>query len=307
VAALLDTSARGVFAIAVTPFRDDGALDLDSTDSMVDFYLRCGVHGLTILGIMGEAPKLTSSESVSFARRVLARTAGRVPVVVGVSAPGFALMRELTDAVMAAGAAGVMVAPPTAAKTDGAVLTYFSQVTQTLPGVPFVLQDFPQSNGVQISAAVIRQIADTMPTCVMLKAEDWPGLAKITAVRTPAPSRRLSILVGNNAVFLPEELRRGADGAMTGFAFPEMMVDVVAAHEAGDLDRAGELHDAYLPLTRYEQQPNIGLAARKYLLAKRGAIASAALRLPRATLTPQDIDDVERLLARQERRLAALR
>jgi 4-hydroxy-tetrahydrodipicolinate synthase len=305
-AALLDTSARGVFAITVTPFKEDGALDLDSTDKMVDFYLSHGVDGLTILGIMGEAPKLTAGESVTFTRQVLARTAGRVPVVVGVSSPGFAAMRELTEQVMDAGCAGVMVAPPSSTKTDGAILQYYAQVAEQLKGVPFVLQDYPQSNGVQIPPSIIRRIAETIPTCVMLKAEDWPGLGKITAVRDPAPARRLSILVGNNALFLPEELRRGADGAMTGFAFPEMMVNVVAAHVVGDTLRAAELHDAYLPLSRYEQQPNVGLAVRKYVLAKRGAIAHATQRAPRSGLTKLDIADIELLLQRQERRLAAL-
>jgi len=305
-AALLDTSARGVFAITVTPFKEDGALDLDSTDTMVDFYLAHGVDGLTILGIMGEAPKLTTAESVTFTKRVLARAAGQVPVVVGVSAPGFAPMRELTELVMEAGAAGVMVAPPSTIKTDGAILQFYTQVADQLKGVPFVLQDYPQSNGVQMPPSILRRIGETIPTCVMLKAEDWPGLGKITAMRDPAPARRLSILVGNNALFLPEELRRGADGAMTGFAFPEMMVSVIAAHVAGDTLKAAEIHDIYLPLCRYEQQPNVGLAVRKYVLAKRGAIAHPFQRVPRSGLTKPDITDVELLLQRQERKLAAL-
>ena len=305
-AALLDTSARGVFAITVTPFKEDGALDLASTDTMVDFYLGLGVNGLTVLGIMGEAPKLTMAESIAFTRQVIARAAGRVPVVVGVTAPGFAPMRELTEQVMEAGAAGVMAAPPSTARTDGAILQYYAQMANELKGVPFVLQDFPQSNGVQIPPSIIRRVAETIPTCVMLKHEDWPGLGKITAVREPAPARRISILVGNNALFLPEELRRGADGAMSGFSFPEMMVNVVAAHERGDTLRAAELHDAYLPLVRYEQQPGVGLAVRKYVLTKRGAIASPFQRAPRSGMTKPDFVDVDLLLQRQERRVAAL-
>ncbi len=108
---LLNETATGVFVIAVTPFTETGALDLESADRMVDFYLEKGATGLTLLGMMGEAPKLTAEESAIVVRRVLARVAGRVPVVVGVSAPGFAPMKELTDQVMDAGAAGVMIAP----------------------------------------------------------------------------------------------------------------------------------------------------------------------------------------------------
>jgi 4-hydroxy-tetrahydrodipicolinate synthase len=305
--AALDTSARGVFPVAVTPFREDGALDFDSADSMVDFYLGCGATGLTVLGIMGEAPKLTAGESVAFAKHVCARVDGRVPVVVGVTSAGFASMKDLAAQAMDGGAAGVMVAPPATARTDGAILQFFQQTAEALGRVPFVLQDYPQANGVQIPPSVIRRVAETITSCVMLKHEDWPGLAKLSALRDPAPLRRISILVGNNALFLPEELKRGADGAMTGFSFPEMAVAVVAAHEAGNLDRAADLHDAYLPLLRYEHQPSIGLAVRKYVLAKRGVIAFANQRAPRLGLTKTDVADIERLLERQERKVAALK
>jgi len=143
----------------------------------------------------------------------------------------------------------------------------------------------------------------------MLKHEDWPGLAKIAAVRAASQAgetRRISILVGNGAIMLPEDLRRGADGAMTGFSYPEMMVEVCRAHFAGKLDRAADLFDAYLPLARYELQPGLGMAIRKYVLAKRGAIASPALRKPAPLLTPDDRAEIERLMERQARRLKEL-
>ncbi|MBN8891538.1 MAG: dihydrodipicolinate synthase family protein [Rhodospirillales bacterium 70-18] len=303
---LLDERAAGVYIIAVTPFTDTGAIDLASTDRMVEFYLDRGATGLTILGMMGEAPKLSVAESVAFSRHVVRRVAGRVPVVAGASSPGFAAMRELARAVMDDGAAGVMVAPVPGVRTDDAVFGYFAQVAETLGGIPWVLQDFPQSTGVQIAPSVIRRVVEADPSCVMLKHEDWPGLAKISALRDMAGTRRIAILVGNGGVFLPEELRRGADGAMTGFAFPEMMAGVYAAHLAGDEDRASDIFDAYLPLARYEQQPGPGLAVRKYILHKRGAIASAAQRRPGSTLGAREIEEVEFLLARQARRVAAI-
>jgi 4-hydroxy-tetrahydrodipicolinate synthase len=305
--ALLDESASGVYIIAVTPFTEAGEIDFASTDSMVEFYLERGATGLTILGMMGEAPKLSVAESVGFARHVVRRVAGRVPVVVGVSSPGFAAMRELARAVMDDGAAGVMVAPAGGLKTDDAVFRYFAQAAETLGGIPWVLQDFPQTTGVHIAPSVIRRVVDADPSCVMLKHEDWPGLAKLSAVRAMAGMRRISILVGNGGLFLPEELRRGADGAMTGFAFPEMMAGVYAAHKAGNETRASDLFDAYLPLARYELQPGPGLAVRKYVLQKRGAIASAAQRRPGNALSAAEISEVEFLVARVERRLKEIR
>lgn len=307
----LDACATGVYLIAVTPFTDSGALDLASTDRMVDFCLDQGVTGLTVLGIMGEASKLTAEESRLFVQQVLTRTAGRVPVVVGASAPGFAPMRELTASVMAMGAAGVMVAPPATVRSDDQIVAYFDMVSETLgPDVPWVLQDHPVSTGVQMSTPVILRILKNAPTCVMLKHEDCPGLAKLSSIRAASERgevRRVSILTGNGGgLFLPEELTRGADGAMTGFAYPEMMVEVCRAHAAGDIDKAHDIFDAYLPLARYEQQAGIGLAVRKHILAERGVIASAAVRKPGPKLAAADIADIARLTSRQTRRLAEI-
>jgi 4-hydroxy-tetrahydrodipicolinate synthase len=301
-------SARGVYLITVTPFASDGGLDLDSTDRMVDSYLERGVDGLTILGIMGEATKLTAEESRIFAKRVIDRVAGRVPVIVGASAPGFAAMRELTQGVMALGASGVMVAPAPTLRTDDQIVAYFDMVTETLGAdVPWVLQDHPVSTGVQMATSVILKIIRNSPSCVMLKHEDSPGLAKLTAIRaagTRGDVRRVAILAGNGGgLFLPEELGRGADGAMTGFAYPEMMVGVCHAHAAGDTEAAHDIFDAYLPLARYEQQTGIGLAVRKHIMAERGMIASATVRKPGPSLSAADIADIARLTRRQERRL----
>lgn len=305
----LDAFAKGVYLITVTPFTDSGALDLSSTDRMIDFCLETGVSGLTVLGIMGEATKLTAEESRTFVRQVLARVGGRVPVVVGASAPGFAPMRELTNSVMAIGAAGVMVAPPATVRTDDQITGYFDMVQETLGSdVPWVLQDHPVATGVQMSTGVILRILKNSPTCVMLKHEDCPGLAKLSALRAASDKgdgHRVSILTGNGGgLFLPEELTRGADGAMTGFAWPEMMVGVCRAHAAGQIDKAHDIFDAYLPLARYEQQAGIGLAVRKHIFAERGIIASATIRKPGQKLSACDVADIARLTARQTRRLA---
>jgi 4-hydroxy-tetrahydrodipicolinate synthase len=305
---LIDTDTKGVFVITVTPFTDGLAIDEASIARMLDFYFQHGADGLTILGMMGEAPKLTQSEAVAVSRRTIAEAGGK-PVIVGVSAPGLAAMAELTKAVMDLGAAGVMVAPPSSLKTDDQIFAYYTGVVAALgEDVPLVLQDYPLTTGIHISSALLGRIVEALPSIVMLKHEDWPGLTKISDIRDAEAKgrRRLSILCGNGGLFLPEEMARGADGAMTGFAFPEMMRDVVRFGAAGDMERARDLFDAYLPLVRYEQQPGLGLAVRKYVLHKRGAIASAAQRRPAANLSPAATAEVEALLARQARRLEAL-
>ena len=105
-------------------------------------------------------------------------------------------------------------------------------------------------------------------------------------------------LAGNNALFLDFEMERGADGANTGYCFPDMLVDVVRLSKAGKRDEAHDLFDAHLPLIRYEQQPGPGLAVRKYIMKKRGIIASDTMRKPFSALTPAAREEVEYLLAR---------
>lgn len=303
---MLDETASGVYTIAATPFLPDGALDFDSLDRLIDTYAERGATGLTILGMMGEAGKLTAAESLAVTRRVLARTT--LPVIVGVSSPGLAAMTELGQQAMEAGAAGVMVAPPGALRTDAQILGYYHEAARALGDIPFVLQDFPLVTGVQIAPSVILRIVQDCPTCVMLKHEDWPGLEKISTLRaaSDAGARRISILCGNGGLYLLEEMLRGADGAMTGFGYPEMMARVVAAVRAGRIDHARDIFDAYMPMIRYEAQPGIGLAIRKYSLMRQGIIAHPTLRRPGPTLTAAAMAEVDALAERQARRLAEL-
>ncbi|WP_075823312.1 dihydrodipicolinate synthase family protein, partial [Roseomonas sp. TAS13] len=281
----LDSTASGLFPIAPTPFQPDGRIDVASVDTLMERYLAAGATGVTVLGIMGEAPKLEPEESLDIAARFVKGMAG-LPVIVGVSAPGFAAMRSLSRAVMDKGAAGVMIAPVPSLRTDDQIVTYYRQAIEAIgDDVPFVIQDYPLTLSVQMTPGVIRRIVQEHPSCVMLKHEDWPGLEKISTLRRyqeDGSLRPLSILTGNGGMFLDFEMERGADGAMTGYAFPEMLADVVRLQKEGAREAAHDLFDAHLPLLRYEQQQGVGLAVRKYVLMRRGFIASDAQRKPGA-------------------------
>jgi 4-hydroxy-tetrahydrodipicolinate synthase len=293
--------ARGVYPIAPTPFLDDGAIDFASIDRLSEFYLRAGSTGVTVLGQLGEAPKLDAAESLAVAARFI-KAFEATPVIVGVTAPGFAAMRTLARESISLGAAGVMIAPTNTLRTDDQIVSYYAQAAQAIgTDVPFVIQDYPLTFSVQMTPTVIRRIVDDNPSCVMLKHEDWPGLEKISALRgfeRDGSMRHISILCGNGGLFLDFECERGADGAMTGYAFPDMLCDVVRLQREGQRDAAHDLFDAHLPLLRYEQQPGVGLAVRKHVLQRRGLIASAAQRAPKAALTNAARAEVEYLLGR---------
>jgi 4-hydroxy-tetrahydrodipicolinate synthase len=298
---------KGVYVIAPTPFHEDGRVDEASTDRMTDFFVQCGVTGITVLGQMGEAPKLEHQEALALASRVIRRAP--VPVIIGVSSAGFAAMRTLSRAVMDAGAAAVMIAPPSSLKTDDQIATYYRQAAEAIgEDVPFVVQDFPLTFNVVMAPSVIRRIVSENASCTMLKHEDWPGLEKISTLRSyqrEGSMRPISIFCGNGGIFLDFEVERGADGAMTGYCFPDMLVDLVRHAAAGRRDAAHDLFDAHLPLIRYEQQPSIGLAVRKYVLMNRGILASDAQRRPAATLSKtarEEIDYLVRRLAQHDER-----
>ena len=302
---MLDTSASGVYIIAATPFTEDGAVDSTSVDRLMDFYVGCGITGVTVLGIMGEAPKLTHAESVALTRQVVRRVNG-LPVVVGASSPGLASMAALVKDAMDAGAGGVMIAPPSTLKTDDQIVAYYANVVEAIgDDVPFVLQDYPYASGVFMAPSVIARIVENHPSCKMVKHEEWPGLEKLTALKNlmaDGSMRKVAILCGNGGIFLPHELERGADGANTGYAYPEMLVQLVRLIKAGERNEAHDLFDRHLPLLRYEQQPGmLGLAVRKYILKRRGAIASDAQRKPGIKLSKEAIAEIEFLVARLER------
>ena len=308
--AKLDETAHGVYIISATPFAEDGSLDLESLARLTDFYVEKGVSGITILGVMGEAPKLTPDESEAVVRRVLNVAAGRVPIVVGVSNPGLDNLARLAHTSMEAGAAGVMVAPPAGLGTDDKLYRYLAQVFAALgDDVPVCYQDYPFLTKTETSVSLFNRLVEEFPTLVMLKHEEWPGLTKLTAVRDTAEQnglRRVSVLCGNGGLYLPQELARGADGAMTGFAFPEMLVEVVRLFRDGQPERGEDLFDAYLPLVKHEQQPGFGLALRKEVLHRRGVIASPKVRAPGPALITTDHDELTRLIARVEANLEAL-
>ena len=305
----LDESASGVYIISATPFTDNGEVDMDSADRLVDFYIEKGVSGITILGMMGEAQKMAPEESESFLDRIMKRVGSKVPVIVGVSNAGLDNLVHLSKVSMDKGAAGVMVAPLAGLRTGEKVYNYFSQVFSALgDDIPVCYQDYPFATGTEISVTLFNRLVADFDQLVMLKHEECPGLNKISKVRQASDKglRRVSILCGNGGLYLPQELARGADGAMTGFAYPEMLVTMVKLYQTGEQDRAEDVFDAYLPLVKHEQQPGFGLALRKEVLYRRGVISTPKVRAPGPKLNSIDQEELTRLISRVEKNLEAL-
>jgi len=286
----------GIYNILATPFTTDLAVDEASLRRLVEFQLAMGAYGLTILGVLGEAAKMTVDERTRVVEIVLETVAGRVPVIVGTSHPDTAQRIALSKAAVAAGALGVMIAPPPMPGcTDDDLIALYAEVAAALDA-PIVVQDFPPVNNITMTADMLARLADQIPSARTLKLEDPPLMEKIGAIR--ARTDQFAILGGLGGMFLLEELKRGAAGTMTGFAFTEILVAVYQAWQAGDRDRAEAIFDRYLPLIRYENQPVINLTIRKELLYRRGAMATPLLRKPFTPIDADTHDDLTWVLAR---------
>ena len=284
----------GIYNIMATPFDEQGRVDDVSLRRLVEFQLAAGADGLTVLGIMGEAHKLVDEERLLVMGTVLDQVAGRAPVVVGASAGSAEAAIWLGRQAQAAGAAGVMCAPPVNLRNLDAVFAYYRAVAETLT-IPVVVQDEPVQTGVTMSAAFLARLCNEIEGCAAIKLEDAPTPPKISQVRAQL-RRDVPVLGGLGGAQFYYELRRGAAGTMTGFAFTEILVSIYRHHQAGNVERAREVYYRYLPLIAYEAQPQVGLALRKELLRRRGAIACAAVRQPATRLDEAALAELEELL-----------
>lgn len=278
----------GTWFVLPTPFGEDGAVDLESQRRLVEAAISWGVDGLTAMGVTSEAAYLVRGEREDALRIIVDAAAGRVPLVVGCSAPSAAEVRELIAGAARAGARGVMVAAPHG--SDVAELhAFYSEVGEA--GLEIVVQDEPVATGVKLPVEVLARCVDAAGAATV-KLEDPPTPPKIARLLDLRPGLR--VFGGLGGAFALAELRQGACGTMTGFAFPEILAALRRAVERGDRGGAGRIFDQYLPLIAFEAQSGLGLAVRKELLRRRGAISSAATRTGTEIdpVTAKELDDV---------------
>ena len=291
-------SLRGVCTIALTPFTDEGEVDFVGIDALADHYLDAGVDGLVVLGIMGEAHKLTDAERSAVVERYVAATNGRVPVVVGCSAPATRVVTERAREAERLGAAAVMVAPPNNVKNLDLVLGHYRAVAEE-SSPPVVVQDEPVNTGVVMPADFLARVMNEVENCRYVKLEEAPTTVKISALmqRVEDPDKRAGVFGGLGGMYLYEELARGAAGVMTGFAYQEILAEVYGLFAAEKGDAAREYFFRYLPLIRFEAQLGVGgVGIRKEVFKMRGIIGSSHVRSPAPPLDARTLRELEDLV-----------
>jgi len=276
----------GIFHVMATPFTDEGDLDSAGLSRLVESALATGISGITVLGIAGEAHRLTDEERRRVVEGVVKEVRGRIPVAVGVSASGTHLATAFTRMAQEHGADALMVAPPAGLKNLDAVADYYLALADA-SRIPLVLQDEPVTTQVTMPAAFLARLCAEIPRIEAVKLEEAPTLPKITRLRELLADR-VAVFGGLGGVYFFEELSRGADGAMTGFPYPEALKAIRDAFVAGRRDEARQLFYRWLPLIRYESQPGstpgTAIGIRKEILRRRGWITSARVRPPAPVL-----------------------
>jgi 4-hydroxy-tetrahydrodipicolinate synthase len=294
---------EGVYSVLPTPFKAGGDVDVDSLKRVVDLIAASGVNGVTALGVTGEASRLNERERRVVAETVVQQIGGRAKVIVGASADGVRTCIEFSREAKAVGAAAVMVTPPRMPKLNTeSVVNHYKTLAEAVD-LPIVVQDYPPISGFAMEAGLLARIAREVPAARTIKLEDPPTPFKTARILAAAGETKVAILGGLGGVFLLEELLAGAAGVMTGFAYPEVLVKVVALYRAGQVDAAADLFYRFVPLMRFEFQEGIGMAIRKEVFRRRGVLGDGSTRAPGAVLdegTRAALDRVLAWTARQE-------
>src|SRR6476659_10842744 len=275
---------EGVYSILPTAFTDAGDVDPDSQRRVVDLFINKGANGLTALGVNGEVARLEEHERAKVLEIVVKQANGRVPIIAGTSADGTRTCISYTRQAKALGASAVMVSPPRMPKLNSAAVVNHYKALADAVDLPIVVQDYPPIAGFAMEPALLARIAKEIPRARTIKLEDPPTPFKTARILEAVSGLDVRIFGGLGGVFLLEELMAGAAGAMTGFAFPAILVEIVTQFRAGRIDEAADLFYRKVPLMRFEFQEGIGMAIRKEVLHVRGAIAHAGIRPPGVVL-----------------------
>ena len=284
-------SFRGVYPILPTPFAPDESVDIASVENMVDKMVGLNVEGVTILGVLGEANRLTDRERADIVDAAVDAANGRIAVVVGASHSGTRATVLLAEMAARQGADAVMIAPhKEATPSEHKVFEHFRTVASGA-GLPVVLQDHPGSTDVHMSLDLVLDMVAKIPNIACIKHEALPSPPRVRELKARL-DRDVPVLTGLGALYAGFEIHAGADGFMTGFAFPEILQAMLAA----DPDDVWRIYGRFLPLIVFENQP--GVAIRKEIFRRRDLIAHAVVRAPGSGISPTASTQLDELLVR---------
>ena len=281
---------NGVFPVLPTPFDSDGEPDVISLRRLVRYLIRAGVDGLTYPGVASEFAQLSQDERVLLLEAVLDETAGRIPVVAGVTSADSDLTLRLATHAAASGARALMVAAPPQWKEAPQQIAYFQALSQAVPGLPLMLQNVPPPVGAGLDPEVLIKVVSAVPAISYIKEEALPSGQRLTKVLVNAPASLKGVLGGAGGRYITDELRRGACGTMPAIELAEVHVALYAAHRKGDSLAVRKLFTRMLPILNI--QAVFRWALTKHVLLQRGLINHAVQRVDGPRLDDFDRADI---------------
>ena len=291
----LSKPLTGVFPVLPTPFTEQGVPDVAGLRRLVRYLLACGVDGITYPGVASEVGQLTRAERLEMTAVVQSEVAGRVPVIAGVSSADAATTIALAQAGVAGGCAALMVAAPPDRPSAPAQIEFFREIAAAVSGTAIMLQNVPPPVGAGLDAAILLEILSAVPAIRYIKEETLPSGQRLTDVLANAPASLAGVFGGAGGRYITDELRRGAAGTMPAIELAEVHVALFAAHRAGDALVVRQIFTRMLPVLNVQAVFRWSLT--KYILQKRGLIASMAQRMPGPIVDELDRADVDAFLS----------
>lgn len=272
-----------VLTAMVTPFTADGGLDLDGAQRLATHLVDDGNDGLVISGTTGESPTTSDEEKDALLRGVVEAVGARAHVVAGVGTNDTAHSVELARHAEKAGAAGLLIVTPYYSKPPQAgLVNHFTTVAEAT-GLPTMLYDIPSRSGTPIATETLLRLADHPQIVAVKDAKDDLGASSRVLARTD-----LAYYSGTDMMNLPL-LAIGAVGfvSVVSHLVTRQLGEMVAAHDVGDVARAGEIHRQLLPVYDgiFRTQ---GVILVKAALASRG-LPGGPVRSPLVDATDEEI------------------
>ena len=268
---------KGIYPIVPTPFLENGEIDFPSIGRLIEFMAGKNVHGLAIMGALGEGQKLTEKEREAVIIAYRDQMPAGMDLIVGVRAPATDPAKTMAVRARELGADAILLGPHTIQK-DGPLLEYYRQVSAAAE-IPCIVHDYPAATGISLSVELIARIVEASEHVRYIKLEDPPTGAKMQALNRLA-GPELAVFGALGGMYALEELERGAAGIMTGFVYAELLVRLYELAGRQEWKAAATLFFDFLPLNRWEFQPGIGVSLRKQVLKQLGVFSTATVRHP---------------------------
>ncbi len=280
---------KGIYPIVPTPFLDNGEVDYVSIERLVDCMVKKKVHGIAIMGALGEGPKMTELEReriISLYRELMP---GSMQLIVGTRAvatdPAMLMAAKARDL-----GADALLLGPHGVQKDKPLLEYYQMVSNAAK-IPCVIHDYPAVTGITMTVELITKMFETAEYIQYIKLEEPPTGAKMQALQKSV-GKKLKVFGALGGNYALEELELGAVGIMTGFVYAELLVKLYNHARAGEWDAARQLFYDFLPLTRWEFQPGIGISLRKNMFKRMGVFSSTKVRHPGAEADEKTVEQM---------------